>query len=199
MVAVHHHPQAFGLQRLEERVSDLLGQPLLELELVSKGFHHVAAPFEIAGAPAECEPNLAIPEEGKKVVLAEAEKAEVAHHDELPWRCGLLRAGRGRILSSKLKCREYLGHSAWSAGERPSRGVLSELDQEIADQPFDMRAIHGEVKGAALPMSERNSLLVACEARKPPSIDDVTTTEFCFSTPRIIKQRWRASTTTPTP
>ncbi len=198
MVAVHHHPQAFGLQRLKERVSDLLGQPLLELELVSKGLHDVTAPFEIAGARAKCEPNLAIPEEGKKVVLAEAEKAEVAHHDELPWRRGLP-AGRGRNLSSKLKRREYLGHPAGSAGERPSRRGFAELDQEIADQPFDARAIQSELEGAALPMSERNSLLVACEARKPPSIDDVTTTEFCFSTPRIIKQRWRASTTTPTP
>ena len=48
-------------------------------------------------------------------------------------------------------------------------------------------------------MSDRNSDRVSSSSRKTPSIDDVTAAECCFSTPRIIMQRWRASITTPTP
>ncbi len=38
-------------------------------------------------------------------------------------------------------------------------------------------------------MSDRNSLRVSCSSRKQPSIDDVTASECCFSTPRIIMHR----------
>src|SRR4051794_7142840 len=48
-------------------------------------------------------------------------------------------------------------------------------------------------------ISERNSCRVFSSLRKAPSIEEVTAAECCFSTPRIIMQRWRASTTTPTP
>src|SRR5438128_167537 len=46
---------------------------------------------------------------------------------------------------------------------------------------------------------DRNSVRVSSSLRKQPSIDEVTAAECCFSTPRIIMQRCRASTTTPTP
>ena len=36
-------------------------------------------------------------------------------------------------------------------------------------------------------------------SRKSPSIALVMVVEFCFSTPRITMQRWRASMMTPTP
>src|SRR5437660_5664046 len=52
---------------------------------------------------------------------------------------------------------------------------------------------------ARLRISERNSLRVSCSSRKQPNMEDVTAAECCFSTPRIIMQRWRASITTPTP
>ena len=42
-------------------------------------------------------------------------------------------------------------------------------------------------------MSDRNSLRVSFSWRKQPSMEDVTAAECCFSTPRIIMQRWRAS------
>jgi len=45
---------------------------------------------------------------------------------------------------------------------------------------------------------ERNSARVSF-CRKHPTIADVTVEEFCFSIPRIIMQRCRASITTPTP
>src|ERR1700686_309372 len=48
-------------------------------------------------------------------------------------------------------------------------------------------------------ISDRNSVLVSSSLRKQPSIEEVTAEECCFSTPRIIMQRWRASITTPTP
>ena len=44
-----------------------------------------------------------------------------------------------------------------------------------------------------------NSARVVAFDRKLPSTLDVTITEFCFSTPRIIMHRWRHSITTPTP
>src|SRR5438045_4896825 len=46
--------------------------------------------------------------------------------------------------------------------------------------------------------SERNSARVSF-CRKQPTIADVTVDEFCFSIPRIIMHRCRASITTPTP
>lgn len=48
-------------------------------------------------------------------------------------------------------------------------------------------------------MRVRNSLRVLTSSRKTPSMALVVATEFCFSTPRIIMQRCRASMTTPTP
>src|SRR5512137_590019 len=57
----------------------------------------------------------------------------------------------------------------------------------------------GDHTGAGLLMRDRNSSLVAGFVRKTPSTDEVTNMEFCFSTPRIIMQRWRASIITPTP
>ena len=48
-------------------------------------------------------------------------------------------------------------------------------------------------------ISERNSSRVSLRSRKPPSMALVTVPECCFSTPRIIMQKWRASHTTPTP
>src|ERR1700688_830860 len=48
-------------------------------------------------------------------------------------------------------------------------------------------------------INDRNSVRVSCSSRKQPSIDEVTAAECCFSTPRFIMQRWRASMTTPTP
>jgi len=50
-----------------------------------------------------------------------------------------------------------------------------------------------------LRINDRNSVRVSCSSRKQPSIDEVTAAECCFSTPRIIMHRWRASITTPTP
>src|SRR5438067_2445601 len=49
------------------------------------------------------------------------------------------------------------------------------------------------------PIRPRNSSRVAAESRKVPTTDEVIMTEFCFSTPRIIMHRWRASIITPTP
>src|SRR5437879_9249716 len=43
------------------------------------------------------------------------------------------------------------------------------------------------------PIRPRNSSRVAAESRKVPTTDEVIMTEFCFSTPRIIMHRWRAS------
>src|SRR5215469_3954282 len=48
-------------------------------------------------------------------------------------------------------------------------------------------------------ISDRNSERVSSSLRKQPSMEEVTASECCFSTPRIIMQRWRASMTTPTP
>jgi len=48
-------------------------------------------------------------------------------------------------------------------------------------------------------INDKNSERVSCESRKEPSIEEVTAAECCFSTPRIIMHRWRASITTPTP
>src|SRR5690606_1424306 len=45
----------------------------------------------------------------------------------------------------------------------------------------------------------RNSSRVMGQSAKTPRIALVMVREFCFSTPRIIMQRWLASTTTPTP
>ena len=47
--------------------------------------------------------------------------------------------------------------------------------------------------------SRRNSSRVRGSSRKTPRTALVTVREFCFSTPRIIMQRWDASMTTPTP
>ncbi len=57
---------------------------------------------------------------------------------------------------------------------------------------------HQKPLGAFWRSRERNSLRVSCW-RKTPSMAEVTAAECCFSTPRIIMQRWRASMTTPTP
>src|ERR1700693_5445399 len=46
---------------------------------------------------------------------------------------------------------------------------------------------------------ERNSERVSSSLRKQPSMEEVTAAECCFSTPRIIMHRWRASITTATP
>ena len=48
-------------------------------------------------------------------------------------------------------------------------------------------------------ISARNSSRVGWRSRNAPSMQDVTATEFCFSTPRIIMQKCTASITTPTP
>jgi hypothetical protein len=48
-------------------------------------------------------------------------------------------------------------------------------------------------------MIDKNSSRVAGFVRNTPSTEEVTKLEFCFSTPRIIMQRWRASIITPTP
>ena len=45
---------------------------------------------------------------------------------------------------------------------------------------------------------DKNSSRVARFERNSPSMQELTATEFCFPTPRIIMQRWRASMTTPT-
>ena len=50
-----------------------------------------------------------------------------------------------------------------------------------------------------LPINARNSSRVAVDSRNVPSTDEVIMTEFCFSTPRIIMHKWRASIITPTP
>src|SRR5258706_10288378 len=47
--------------------------------------------------------------------------------------------------------------------------------------------------------SRRNSSRVLASSRNAPRSALVTVLEFCFSTPRIIMQRWYASITTPTP
>src|SRR5204863_5542657 len=47
--------------------------------------------------------------------------------------------------------------------------------------------------------SLRNSSRVLASSRNAPRSALVTVFEFCFSTPRIIMQRWYASITTPTP
>ena len=48
-------------------------------------------------------------------------------------------------------------------------------------------------------MSSMNSMRVDWRVRKTPSMAEVTAFEFCFSTPRMIMQRWNASMTTATP
>src|SRR5258707_1082589 len=48
-------------------------------------------------------------------------------------------------------------------------------------------------------ISDTDSPRVSSSLRKHPSIELVTAAECCFSTPRIIMQRCRASITTPTP
>src|SRR5262249_29149351 len=45
----------------------------------------------------------------------------------------------------------------------------------------------------------RNSSRVRWSSRNAPRIAEVMVLEPCFSTPRIIMQRWAASSTTPTP
>src|SRR6266516_4923838 len=50
-----------------------------------------------------------------------------------------------------------------------------------------------------LPTKARNSSRVALFDRNEPSIVLVMVPECCFSTPRIIMQKWRASTKTATP
>ncbi len=55
------------------------------------------------------------------------------------------------------------------------------------------------MSGLRLLMIDRNSSRVGGLVRKTPSTDEVTKEEFCFSTPRIIMHRWRASIMTPTP
>src|SRR5260370_19323161 len=47
--------------------------------------------------------------------------------------------------------------------------------------------------------SERNSSRVDLRSRKAPSMALVTVPDCCFSTPRIIMQKGRASQITPTP
>src|SRR6266404_1425507 len=58
---------------------------------------------------------------------------------------------------------------------------------------FDSRQV------GRLPIRARNSSRVAVDSRNVPSTDEVIITEFCFSTPRIIMHKWRASIITPTP
>ena len=72
----------------------------------------------------------------------------------------------------------------------PARGRAQDL-------VFDGR----DVETAPFPCwrtSDRNSRRVSFW-RKHPTMAEVTVEECCFSMPRIIMQRWRASTTTPTP
>src|SRR5690606_37909984 len=85
---------------------------------------------------------------------------------------------------------------------RPLRGPLADHqvveDQEgDGDADSDQRAHHGAVHERLT--SERNSSRVARCSRKMPSTEEVTMVEFCFSTPRIIIHRCRASIITPTP
>src|SRR6185295_15509679 len=66
------------------------------------------------------------------------------------------------------------------------------------DPPHVGRVEHAD-QDHRLPMRLRNSSRVARWSRNTPSTEDVTIVEFCFSTPRIIMHRWRASIMPPTP
>ena len=66
----------------------------------------------------------------------------------------------------------------------------------------DTRALYPDLTYSVFVLwriSDRNSVRVSSSVRKQPSIDEVTADECCFSTPRIIMHRCRASITTPTP
>src|SRR2546430_6367755 len=89
-----------------------------------------------------------------------------------------------------------------------SRGVqeLRDGEPDPARRPGDERELPGEGGGGRvahpgprLYTSRRNSSRVFASCSSAPRKALVTVLEFCFSTPRIIMQRWYASITTPTP
>src|SRR5206468_10130449 len=89
-----------------------------------------------------------------------------------------------------------------------SRGVqqLGDGEPDPARRAGDERELPGEGGGGRvahpgprLYTSRRNSSRVFASCSRAPRRALVTVLEFCFSTPRIIMQRWYASITTPTP
>src|SRR6185437_15464059 len=76
-----------------------------------------------------------------------------------------------------------------AAGSGPDAAVAAGDERRLA-----LQELHARRSTRA-----RNSSRVASWSRKTPRTDEVTITEFCFSTPRIIMQRCFASIITPTP
>src|SRR6266511_334064 len=114
-----------------------------------------------------------------------------------------------RYRHREYEARQPVGHRFRPAS--PSRQDVAQQHQheKRRGQPEDARErLHDRsisapagdaIQTLRLPISERNSSRVATDSRKVPSTEDVIMIEFCFSTPRIIMHRWRASIITPTP
>src|SRR5436309_3486858 len=99
-------------------------------------------------------------------------------------------------------------HGAGEPHDVSPRAVqqLGDGEPDPARRAGDERELPGEGGGGRvahpgprLYTSRRNSSRVFASCSSAPRRALVTVLEFCFSTPRIIMQRWYASITTPTP
>ena len=83
MAALHHHADALGIDLFHDRVSDLLGEALLDLQSARKAIHDACdlahADHLVLGDVA----HMAASEEGQHVVFAQAVDLDVAHNDHV--------------------------------------------------------------------------------------------------------------------
>ncbi len=91
-------------------------------------------------------------------------------------------SARERRLTARAAARGIGGTGVASPGPRGARGAAVTFLQSTLSAPGKLLARGRRVRGTDI-----------------PSTEDVIITEFCFSTPRIIMQRCRASIITPTP
>src|SRR5262245_27727988 len=190
----------FWFERFHKCVSNLFGEALLELWPVREGLDNTCTISSITRPLTRNAADMDLPEEWQQMVLANANEPEIRHdHHPAPARAlvsAWRRDGLGLLNSKHFK---QLGDSSRRSRQSFLRRIFTKLNEQFLNKLFHAGTIHGLLHGPGLPIRARNSLLVASEALKLPSIEDVTTTAFCFSTPRIIRERWRASMTTPTP
>ena len=112
----------------------------------------------------------------------------------------------GQVAGDVLNCARWCRRSGCAPPGRRARPLAASGSATAAPMPRDAPVTRATPAGEPAHSERRppcarrrNSSRVLESSRKMPRSALVTAREFCFSTPRIIMQKWAASITTPTP